>query len=104
MLYSNRAYAYLKLSEEEPAYADHPDSEWNHTQLRTKAFYDAKFVTELDVRWGKGWCRFAQVLIAAQQDVLGQDIAPAIRAEGARIARDAVIEALENARPIALAP
>ena len=97
VLYSNRALAYLKLSEEEAAHTEHPDSEWNHRHLRASAFFDAQSIIKLDVRWGKGWSRIAQVLIAVQQDASGDDVAPEHREEGARVARDGVIEALEHA-------
>lgn len=54
-------------------------------------------VTDLDERWGKGWYRLAEVLNAVRQDASGEDVAPEHREEGARVSRDGVIEALENA-------
>ncbi|KZV71727.1 thioredoxin-domain-containing protein [Peniophora sp. CONT] len=97
VLYSNRAISYLKLSEEDAAKQEHSDSQWNHRHLRASAFHDASFVLELDVRWGKGWYRFAQVMLAVEQDASGEDVAPEHREEGARKARDAVIAALAQA-------
>ncbi|KZV71730.1 thioredoxin-like protein [Peniophora sp. CONT] len=97
VLHANRAYSYLKLSEDGASRAATPGSEYSAVRLRQKALQDAMLVTDLDERWGKGWYRLAEVLNAVRQDASGEDVAPEKREEGARVSRDGVIEALENA-------
>ncbi|KZV71728.1 hypothetical protein PENSPDRAFT_650430 [Peniophora sp. CONT] len=97
VLYSNRAISYLKLSEEDAASAEHPDSEWHPKRCRGKAFGDACSVIDLDVRWGKAWVRYAQAMIAGQQDVLDADMAPELKAERVRFVRDGAIAMLGQA-------
>lgn len=97
MLRANRAYSYLKLSEEEQSRTALPGTEQSSVMLRQKAFQDAMLATDLDERWGKGWYRLAEVLNAVRQDASSEDVAAEKREEGSRVSRDAVIEALENA-------
>lgn len=90
VLYSNRAFAYIKLIKS-------PDTPKMERQaLRPKALQDAEKATTFDESWAKGWIRMAEALVLAGDEEAMESVAEGKRAEGRMATLEAAREALEN--------